>query len=116
MSDELINTTAVHKLLNAIGGDVDDFRDFIQEFVTTTPDQVDTMKRACKIDDMDALRIASHSLKSNARDFGATLLSTQCEILEQQCRNKNLNDASAQVAQIEASLEAASIALTELEL
>ena len=47
---------------------------------------------AARANDLDALRIAAHTLKSNARDFGAMRLSVMCEELEQECRNGAVAD------------------------
>lgn len=116
MTGALIEKSALQRLLEAIGGDTEDLKDFIQEFVETTPDQIQKMRKACDEGDITALRIAAHSLKSNAKDFGATSLASQCEILEQQCQNSSVTDAATQVADIHTSLLAASESLLTIEL
>ena len=96
----MIDRGAIARLLEVIGGDVDDLRELLEEFHSSTPALVDQMQAAAASGDTDALRIAAHSLKSNSRDFGALALGDLCEGLEHDCRAGAVTDGPARVAAI----------------
>ena len=70
------------------------------------------MQTAIQTDDADSLRIAAHSLKSNAKDMGATSLAETSAELEQACNDGDISGAAADVASIERAVTQASDALT----
>ena len=71
------------------------------------------MKSAADANDLEALRISAHSLKSNGRDFGAVALASSCETLERDCRNGSVEDPVGRVSLIGNQLEEARAALRE---
>jgi len=111
MAEDLIDRAALQRLLEVIGGDPDDLAELIEEFETTTPKILQKMQEAATAGDLQALRISSHSLKSNARDFGATALAGACETLEHACRDGSVNDPTGSVSAIADALESARNAL-----
>ena len=111
MTTDVIDRTALKKLLEVIGGDPEDLQDLIDEFENTTPDIMDQIRAAGSTRDWAALRISTHSLKSSGRDFGALELATLCERLEHQCRAQAVTDADGQIARIGSALDAARQAL-----
>ena len=113
--EEVIDRAALDRLLDVIGGDPEDLAELIEEFDQTTPQTLAEMQGAADAGDLDALRISSHSLKSNGRDFGATALSVACEALEQACKAGNVADPIGQVAQISVELAHARSALSDLK-
>jgi HPt (histidine-containing phosphotransfer) domain-containing protein len=113
MVDEVIDRTALKRLLDVIGGDPDDLAELIEEFETVTPGILETMKSEAKVGDFEALRISAHSLKSNSRDFGASSLAQSCEELERDCRDGDVGDPSARVAVIGTQLDEARAALKD---
>jgi len=86
MSGGIIETAALRRLLEAIGGDPEDLRELIEDFRSEAPELAARISEAAATGDLESLRIAAHTLKSNARDFGATRLSLLCEELEHECR------------------------------
>nr|WP_276562389.1 Hpt domain-containing protein [Hoeflea prorocentri] len=103
-------------MLDVIGGDRDDFEELLEEFEESTPQTLQKMTEAAQSADLDALRIASHSLKSNGRDFGAAALAAACEALEQACREGSVDDPQARVTEISEELQRARAALAGVEL
>lgn len=75
------------RLISAIGGDFEGFEELRQDYLSNAPDLVAKLRNASVVQDWTAVRIAAHTLKSNARDFGATHLSNLCETLEKQCKD-----------------------------
>ena len=84
------------------------------EFFVVAPDNILKMEIAAASGNLDTLRIASHSLKSNGRDFGAVDLANLCQRLEQACKSGAVSDAVGQVAAIAAAFAAAKSSLKKL--
>lgn len=116
MTEDTIDLSALAKLKDVIGGDVDDLEELINDFVASVPGQIAKMQAEVANQDWAALRIASHSCKSNGRDMGAAVLTALCAELELQCKNGVPVDPAAQVAAIEAAAQTAANALTALDL
>lgn len=114
MTDQPIDMSALQRLLNVVGGDPEDLQELLDDFVESVPDAIEKMKSAAQSGDLTALRIASHSLKSNARDFGATQLATLCETLEHACREEDVADPVGAVSDIEAEEQTVRAALSAL--
>jgi len=107
----IIDIEAIHRLLAAIGGDPEDLEELLDDFQNEAPELVDRMQSASRSDDIEALRIAAHTLKSNSRDFGAMGLSAICKTLEQECREKQVLEPREKVEKIATQTE---LALNEL--
>ncbi len=116
MQGSVIDHDAIARLLELIGGDPEDLQELLDEFQETTPGIASAMADAARDGDLSALRIGAHSLKSNAADMGATLLSSLCATLEAACKDGTVENASAQVDVIKDELDRARAALLELTL
>ncbi len=116
MKDNNIDESALVRLLETIGGDMDDLRELIDDYSEDAPALVGTINAAVEKGDTEALRIAAHTLKSNARDFGAIRLSALCENLEHACREGMPNDAKAAADEISAADSEARRALCHVDL
>ena len=86
--------------LRELGGD-----DFVGELIATflrdAPDLLATLRRSLDDHDVDELRRAAHTLKSNGATFGAGDFSELCSRLEGQARTGELDGASELVDRIE---------------
>ncbi len=114
MSGEAIDLGALRRLLNVIGGEREDLQELIDDFIDTAPTLVSKMRAASDAGDWDALRIAAHTLKSNARDFGAVRLAELCEVLERECRTGEVSKPNDHCIAIEAEEAIARAALSGL--
>ncbi len=112
----ILDMAALKRLLDVIGGDPEDFEELRTEYVETAPEIITTMKEAAAAGDIDGLRVATHSLKGNARDFGAIALGEFCMALEAECKANDVLDPVASVAEIETAEAEARTALTSLEI
>ncbi len=101
MSQAPIDTAALERLLEVIGGESEDLQELIDDYMENAPQLAAQMRTGSEAGDWDAVRIAAHSLKSNARDFGATQLADHCAELEQQCKEGVPADPEIAVARIE---------------
>lgn len=115
MQAGIINEKSLARLKEVIGGSSEMLHELIDDFEATTPVLLQSIKAAIGANDWAALRIASHSLKSNAREFGAEVLADLCATLEKQAREENVQNADAQTEQIEAGLADARRALREFK-
>lgn len=113
---EPIDRKALDRLLELIGGDLEDLQELVDEFEQSTPDLVVTMRTAVVESDVASLRIAAHSLKSNARDMGATTLAALCEALEHAARDGAVDAPGDRVAEIDSELTRARSALAAMSL
>ena len=111
-----IDTGALLKLREVIGGDAKDLQEFIGDFNDIAPQLVATMFASVESCDWNGLKIASHSLKSNSRDFGANALSQLCMALEQESAEGQVDDASSKIEKINAETKDAITALNSLDL
>ncbi len=96
------------------GGDDAFLVELIQTFLEEAPQLMDRMKTAVAENDAAGLRLAAHSLKSNAADFGAMPLTDQCQKLENMGKAEQfagatelLAEADSEFSQVQNALNAA---------
>jgi HPt (histidine-containing phosphotransfer) domain-containing protein len=61
------------------------------------------------------MRIAAHTLKSNARDLGAMTVSERASAIENACKSGDIEAATAAASEIETMVVAANEALSRLK-
>jgi CheY-like chemotaxis protein len=86
--------------LRELGGD-DFVGELIDTFLRDAPDLLAALRRSLDDHDVDELRRAAHTLKSNGATFGAGDFSELCSRLEGQARTGELDGASELVDHIE---------------
>jgi HPt (histidine-containing phosphotransfer) domain-containing protein len=114
MTDDVIDRAALRRLLDVIGGNPEDLNDLLEEYRNTAPELASQISVAASSGDLEKLRIAAHTLKSNARDFGATRLSSLCDNLERNCRNGAVPDWRGMAEAIDSEEAAARQALSSI--
>ena len=77
-----LDHAALNELLQVIGGERAMLVELIESFEQEGPRIMRDMIGAAEAGDLVALRRAAHTMKSSARDFGATHLSELCAALE----------------------------------
>lgn len=110
-----IDTEALKKLLDIVGGDPDDLAEFIEDFVEIAPNLVTEMQEGSASGDWEKVRIAAHTLKSNAKDLGAPALSELSKTLEDLCKTGAAADSSALIDQIAEETTMATTALSSID-
>lgn len=115
MSQVPIDQTALQNLKSMIGGDADDLAELIDDFMSTLPVQVDHMKAHSAKGDWRALRITSHSCKSNSRDMGALQLGDLCAALELQCKEGQPTGLDEQIDHISEEAKTVLEAISKLD-
>jgi PAS domain S-box-containing protein len=90
--------------LRALGGD-DFVAEVIDTFVADAPTLLATLRSSVDERDIEELRRAAHTLKSNGATLGATDFSEICRQLEQCAKSGELDDASEFVDRVEHEYE-----------
>ena len=83
----MFDARAFDKLREAVGDDPADLVDIAASFLEEAPTLLQSMVQAAESGDHDTVHRQAHSLKSNARDFGATRLAELCQVLEHELRS-----------------------------
>lgn len=78
----MLDRNALQALLEIIGGDRADLVDLISGFLDEAPGMFEAFVAAGAAGDAPTVRRIAHTLKSNARDLGASALSSACAQLE----------------------------------
>ena len=99
--------------LRELGGD-DFLGELIDTFLDDAPVSLAALRRSLEDGDVDELRRAAHTLKSNGATFGAREFSELCRRLEQQARTGELDGAAGLVDSIEEEYATFRQVLTEL--
>ncbi|RIK38907.1 MAG: hybrid sensor histidine kinase/response regulator [Chloroflexi bacterium] len=98
---EVVSHAALERLQEMMGGNPAHLRELIDGFLDDAPQLVAALRRGLETGDAAAIRLAAHSLKSNAADFGAERLRTLAQTLEQQAKAGTLAGADELVAAVE---------------
>ncbi len=93
--------------LREMAGDASSMRALIDAFLQNAPGLVGELAG----DEAEVVRRAAHTLKSNARTFGAADLADLCQKLEERARAGDLDGAGELARQIEEEYERAAVAL-----
>lgn len=76
-----LNRAALDKL-RSLAGSEDDFAELAASFLEEAPQLVSALMASLEAGDLPAMKRSAHSLKSNARDFGADELADVCARIE----------------------------------
>ncbi|MFD1196503.1 Hpt domain-containing protein [Seohaeicola saemankumensis] len=116
MSTSEIDHSSLKRLLDVLGNDTAELQDLLQDYIEDAPDLARRITEAAAQGDRTALRIAAHTLKSNARDFGATRLAELCAGLEKACVEGRPEDPEGYADRIRQAEQAARLALLDVSL
>ena len=86
---EIIDRSVLVELSDSVGKDF--IGELIDTFVEESPGIFREMKQAFSTGDVNSFRRAAHSLKTNAKTFGATELAEKAKELEFMARENNLD-------------------------
>ncbi|SES37646.1 Hpt domain-containing protein [Tranquillimonas rosea] len=116
MTETTLDTRALAGLLATLGHDTDDLAEILDDYRAGAAELVATLRQSARTGDIEALRIAAHTLKSNARDVGAQELAARCAALERACLDGGPENPVAEVEAIARDEAAARGALDRLDL
>lgn len=100
-SADVLDRAALKTLQQVIGGSKEMLNELIDSFLEDTPPLITQMRQAVEQQDAGKLRIAAHTLKSGATDFGAINLADICRQLEKQGQAGTIAEAAPLVQQVE---------------
>jgi signal transduction histidine kinase/CheY-like chemotaxis protein/HPt (histidine-containing phosphotransfer) domain-containing protein len=104
-SEQVVDPAALARLQEMMGGDPTHLYELIDGFLADAPGLVADLRRGVEAGDAPAVRLAAHSLKSNAAEFGALTLRDPNRALEQAAKEGVLAGAAEQVAAVEQEFE-----------
>lgn len=113
MADDVIDEVALNRLLRALGDDPEDLYELIDDFAEIGPQLVGELQVAAQSSDWKSMRVSAHSLKSNAREFGAKHLEQLCQILEKESNEETVTEPEVQIEQIAEALRQAQTSLEQ---
>ena len=100
-SQDVLDPHTLNQLRESVGGDSAFFGELIDEFLADAPRQVQALRESAAAADGDAARRAAHSLKGNARTFGAGSLAALCQEAEASALDGDLDAVLARVEAID---------------
>ncbi|MDQ3865846.1 MAG: PAS domain S-box protein [Actinomycetota bacterium] len=109
---EVLDLAAIERLRETFGEEGHGFVDgLIGTFLAEAPALLATLREGLEREDSETVRRVAHTLKSNARTFGASALADACEELEKRARRGPLDGAAPLVERVEEAYRRAEPAL-----
>ncbi|HEY4824389.1 MAG TPA: Hpt domain-containing protein [Solirubrobacteraceae bacterium] len=96
-----LDEAVMARLLQSVGGDPEFLAELIGDYVTDAPAQLESLRLTAASGDAVGARRAAHTLKGNARTFGAVQLASLCEETEAAAAAGHLDIVLARVEAIE---------------
>jgi HPt (histidine-containing phosphotransfer) domain-containing protein len=100
-----VDPEVLRRLLESMGGDEEFIAELIEQFLTDTPGLVEAARTGLETGDVDEVRLAAHTLKSNAATFGAHELAERSRGLEEAAKAGAIPDGADQVEAIAEELD-----------
>jgi HPt (histidine-containing phosphotransfer) domain-containing protein len=114
--NNVIDRTVLDTLLESFGGDMEFMGEMLDTFFADSPQQLEAARAGLAAGDVESVRRAAHSLKSNCANFGAFTLSGQCKELEMLAKTGSLEGAADMIARIAAGYDQVHAALEAIRL
>ncbi len=110
-----LDPRALEQLLATLGEGGERFLgDLIQAFVADSHELLVNLRNAIEQQNAEELRLAAHSLKSNAANFGARALEDSCRQLEAMGKEGRLAGSAALLEKVELHYQDTEVALTRV--
>ena len=115
MSDRIgpgtLDRAVLDGLLEMVGGDPNFLAEMIDTFLEEAPGLISDMQTAAAAADVDALRRAAHTLKSNSLTFGAVRLGELRREIEERAAHSQIGDIGELIDLVEQEYPAVAAAL-----
>jgi histidine phosphotransfer protein HptB len=105
-----IDRQALDRLRAVVGGGEEDLIEIISSFLEEAPQLMASLLQSTQVPDLATMRRAAHSIKSNARDMGATDLANICARIETLAAQGS-SEAASEVGRADSALKDAVIEL-----
>jgi len=76
-------------LLASLGDDPDFIKEILELFDSTTPEIIESLKKAADEGDLEAVRRSAHSLKGSSANIGANALQESMKSIEAACADED---------------------------
>lgn len=111
IDSDVLDPDALASLEAMTGGDAEFMAELIDTWVSDAAGQIAVIEQALAARDADALRRASHSLKSTSQSLGAGRLASVCAEIEALTRDGRIDAVSVRLADLHHCYEQARSAL-----
>jgi HPt (histidine-containing phosphotransfer) domain-containing protein len=108
---EVVDPAVLNQLVASYGDDPELIAEVAGTFIESAPEMLQSIREAFASGDAAGVRMAAHTLKSNAATFGAIRLSELSRELEALARSGSLEGTADLLARIEGEYESVRIAL-----
>jgi len=105
VTDGTVDRDVLRRLLESTGGDQGFMTELVEQFIADTPGLVTAARAGLESGDVDEVRRAAHTLKSNAATFGALELAERSRRLEEDAKAGAIEDGEGQIRGIAEELE-----------
>jgi len=112
---QVIDRGAFDRFMESIGGDADFLAEMLDTYFDDSPRQLAAIEAALAAGDVDQLRRAAHSLKSNSATFGALAFSAQAREIEMMAKEGDLQGVGLKAAALAAEYPSVEQGLRELQ-
>ena len=96
-----LDPEAVRVLVELVGGDSVVLVEIVDAFLEEAPQRIAELRRGAATDDQALAGRAAHTLKANARTFGADRLASLCEEIEVSARAGDLGPARGRIGEVD---------------
>ena len=110
----VLDPRALAALSDLVGGDPEAITEVVQAFLQDAPDRLAEIRTGLAGDDLELVRRAAHTLKTNGLTFGAQGFATACTELERTAKLGELDAATALAADVERAWDEARPAIETL--
>jgi HPt (histidine-containing phosphotransfer) domain-containing protein len=100
---DVLDQRVLDDLLASVGGDRAFLAELIDELLDDAPRQLATLRAAVTAGDAESARRAAHTLKGNARTFGAAELASPCQEAEAAAAEGDLDAVRLRLDDIDAA-------------
>jgi signal transduction histidine kinase/CheY-like chemotaxis protein/HPt (histidine-containing phosphotransfer) domain-containing protein len=113
--DEVVDTAVLQRLQEMLGGDPAHLHELIDSFLQDGPPLLVQLAQDAANAHWPGVRLAAHTLKSNAAEFGANRLRQLTADLEQQAKNGAVENWREQVTAVTQTFDRVRAALVDLK-
>jgi PAS domain S-box-containing protein len=113
-TESVLDVTPLQELREIMGDNAaEDMAALINCYLTEVPTLLQAIRKAIAHNDAEAVRHATHTLKSSSAALGAVTLAHLCQVLEADSRNGLVQDGVSKIQQLEAAYEQVKVALQQ---
>ena len=112
MSESVLDQDLVNELVEVMG---EGFSKLVDSFREDSLNRLQILSDACKANDSEEIRLASHSFKGSSSNVGAQKVAKTCKQIEDLARDKQVEQAAQLLDRLQVELEESLQALEQVK-